>query len=143
MVNKISKVLNKETKNNLTKIQSVNISYVPTHKRSFIMISSISFENSRILIMPVIFPFNNAFEYILDSNFSLIKPYRKPTPIFEPDKNIYDFKVHEKYNSSAIQIVPPNTTCLLFDRYKRSLEHCGFRVYTSFEGFQEIRNLYF
>lgn len=93
--------------------------------------------------MPLSPQLNNAFEYILDSNFSLRRRYRKPIPIFEPEKHPYNFGIYEGYKCRAIRITPSPPDCKLFSRYKLALEHCGFSVYTSFNGFQEIRNLYF
>ncbi|AMW80741.1 hypothetical protein AMD27_17650 (plasmid) [Acinetobacter sp. TGL-Y2] len=85
---------------------------------------------------------SNAFEYILDSDYSLIKKYRKPEPIFEPKENLFDFDATDNFPPNSINICEYNPDLSLLRRYKVALELCGFNVYTKFDGFEEIKALF-
>ena len=92
--------------------------------------------------MPISNQFSNAFEYILDSSYSLVKKYREPEPIFEPKANLFDFDATDNFPPNAINICEYNADLSLLRRYKVALELCGFNVYTKFDGFEEINALF-
>lgn len=85
---------------------------------------------------------SNTFEYILDSDYSLVKKYRKPEPIFEPKENLFDFDATDSFPPNSINICEYNPDLSLLRRYKVALELCGFNVYTKFDGFEEIKALF-
>lgn len=93
------------------------------------------------MFMPISHAFSHNFDYILHSDYSLIPKYRKPVPLFEPSKHLFDFNDTGLFSSRSITLCPYNSDLSLLKRYRYALESCGYRVYTEFEEFEDIKVL--